>query len=321
MIGFTPIFFSYCSVLLFIFSTNVAFGKKFNYQPYPHDEAMFKKHPVEYKRYLELEQQDKGGFLPANLMLERINMLTRIVTLEPNWIDGRWVLAANHVGYASTLVDPKREAEAAFHFRESEKIARKCLQQKTDHVLCMFFLAIALAQKSSLEGLFASIANAGEILSLFKAVYKSKYDYIFDRFGSVQSSTRDALGTFMRVVPDSTLLEWFLGFRGNKADAIKYHEEAIQLIGYNSCNSIFLAVSLLCYAEELDNPKNASATRNLGTKLLKDSLYMEAANEFLANCQSDARMLLKEPGNACGYTPLKQQTKLTEGDIHDQLIR
>lgn len=301
--------------LTLIASSKSPLGKK-KYVPYPHDESGLKKFPEIFARYKEMDRLAAGGLIPKHLLKQRLKDLQYVVKRSPTWTDGLWVLAANHVGYASTLVDPSDRKEAHLQIKLSKDAAQKCLQIRKDHVLCKFFLAVAMGQESSLKGLFASIALADDIYRLFVEVYQSQYDFRFDKYGSVQATTRDALGTFMRIVPDSYIVEWILGVKGNKRKAIAYHREGIELVGYNTCNTVFLATANLCYSQQ---EGQRVLYQERGESLLKKAQKLATPNAMLKNCRDDAIRILVDPNLACGYTPLNQQEDEDMKKLEDKL--
>ena len=281
------------------------------FKTWPHNEKPLERYPDLFKRYQHIQKQSLGGVAPIPLTQEKINILNEVVAKHPGWVDGYWLLASTHVAYATLLVKPSEESLARRQLKLGKQAARTCLQRNPTHPLCTFFLAAALGQEGSLDGIWTAIGNASSIEKLFLKVYRSPYDFKLGQGASVQSVTRDALGMFYRVVPDSTLLKWTFGIRGDLDKSLRMHQESLQVVGTRVCNSFYLALTEVCLGEDDDKP----ALYKQGIRRMQALRPFRGMNAIGHQCIADSKRILKDPDSACGYTPMRHQ-EVTEEQLN-----
>ena len=294
--------------LLVIYSLNL---EAKTYQPYPHDESPLKAYPELYTEYKKLHKSLANQFaaFDESKIKRKIAILESTLEKKPRWKDGYWLLARDFTTYANTLTDPKEEEKARTYFSKAVNTTQKCLRIFPKHTMCHFFAGVAKGQLGTLNGILASLRKAEAIHEHFVFVYNSPYDYR-DGPESLQSMTRIALGMYNRVVPDSILLYWAFGIRGNKKRAVELHREALTLDPPNPCSLVFVGVAEICYGTDADEPSYVS----MGNSNLQKALTAPVLNPMMNNCIADAKRLLREPDDACGYTPMRTE-KITKEDI------
>ena len=119
-----------------------------------------------------------------------------------------------------------------------------------------------------------------------------------------------SLGIFNRVIPDSWLLKFFFGVRGNIRKSIAYHRQSIAIDGdHFACGNIMYAASLICASEgDLKSPDTIEAH-----KWLDKNMTLTKLDAAAVLCQGDSPALKKDSKLACGYTTTKQQDVSEEG--------
>jgi hypothetical protein len=272
------------------------------YETYVVDYKPFEKHPELYKEFKHLIRPGYNSHTPEEF--KRLYEITlQINKLEPEWVDGYWMVGSAAFQYGSIFVDERFHKQARKIFVTGLDVSRKCHQKWPQNPICMNFLAALIGQVATIDGVFSSLKKGKEVERLWQTAINSKYNFNFTPEVSMQGSMRYGLGLFYRIVPDFFLLDWLFGIRGSLAKSIQYHKESISIDPTNPCADMMLAVALLCHSKDKRGDPETIEGHQLLDKLIASK------HEMLIQqvCINDARKIKKDTGLACGYMTAKQQ--------------
>lgn len=206
--------------------------------------------------------------------------------------------SAYYLGEMLPEGDKRRESL----FEEMETLADTCIKSYPEAVGCWLYRGIALGRGSTTRGLLQSAFAAKHVEKAFLKTLelaqsgKTKLDSEF------LDAARYALASFYRIVPDSWVVKALTGSRGNIDKSIALLRLAVASEPFWIEIEKELAVSLLCKAKR---DKDAKA-KTEGIEILKDIVHgkFDASSPRITDVvdKDHARMLIKNPGVACGYS-------------------
>lgn len=265
---------------------------------YKIDPSPLLKHGAEASLYFDLQKIFDRSALTIEQHQQRTAVLQSVIQLEPEWIDGYWLLGAEHFMLASAFTRPGDYGKAEQHLDSAQSLTEKCLERQPRQILCKFFLASVLAKKSSLQGILASLRYGPKIHSLWNEVLLSGQEFWFRPNASLKGSVRYGLGLFYRLVPDRWLVERMFSIRGNLGRSIALHREGLQLNPRDPCSRLMLGVALLCEGRRRDQLTEQEEAQQILESVGEAPVF--DVNQ--AHCQADMHRVRSEPTLACGYT-------------------
>lgn len=278
---------------------------------YPYNAEPLKKHPKEAAEIKAL--RDDGTTRPSTRqeLARYFELLEKINKAEPEWIDGYWLLGEASFQYGNFLTDPKDLDLARGILVKGQTATETCLKKDSKNVLCKMFLGAAMGKIASIDGVFSSLRKAETIEKLWTDVVDSGVNYEIAPKVSLQGSARYALGMFYRLVPDSVILKWMIGTKGDIKKSIVMLEESVAEDGPNACNLLMLGVSQLCSVK-------GDGKSEIGKKGLQNlsKAKTHPMNSSLARtCLLDIPQIEKDTSLACGYEPSRQQEEKSDEGI------
>ena len=277
-----------------------------SYRPYPVDFEALKRHPDEAQVFDRLTKKFETVSLEPAEHEQRMQVIGKVLDLEPQWLDGYWIYAADAYFLGSNVLDPKQHDHARLILSKGLSKLDGCLQRDAKHLLCRFLSAAIQAKIASIDGIFASLKYGKRVRDIWLDVTRSPYDLSLRPNVTLQGSARFALGLFYRLVPDNFIMEWFWGIRGDMKSSIQYHRESLRLDPQNPCAHLMLAVSLLC--EVKGDPETSQFKEAM---LLLDTAAKEKSVDVAQEvCVADAPRLRLSPKKTCGYTQAKYQDEV-----------
>ena len=298
---------------LFLNSNPISFAAS-SYKEYKVNWAPFKSNQKLFDEYTNIFGDGTDQKIVSKADLERgFEILNIVSKANPNWIDGYWMLGSTAHQWATSFNEEKDLPLARSIFVKGEQIDEACLKLEPKHALCKLFLAAAIGNISSIDGIMASLKNAKKIESLMNEALNSGVNYNFFAQISLQGSVRYGLGMYYRLVPDLWIIQWLFNVRGNIDKSIAMHRGAIAIDGANVCSNLMLAVSILCRFKGERDKKEAQE----GLDILKIVAHSNNDNITMQYCVTDSNKILNDPSLACGYTPVKQQN-LSENEVNKQ---
>ncbi|NRA68503.1 MAG: hypothetical protein HRU19_28720 [Pseudobacteriovorax sp.] len=269
-------------------------------EQWPIDWKPFKKHQQLYKEFAVLKFS--GDHEVRSDYFRRFQIISEVLIKEPEWEDGKWMLADEGMTYTGTFTEESGLEEPARVMKIVLKYTEQCLTANPNHPLCNFYFAAALGRLISYQGIFSSLKSGKSIEEKFHVALNSPWDHRFEGGYTLKNSARVALGMFYRLVPDSILIKWLFGFRGDIDKSIAYHQHVKQHGVTNPCNDALLAAAWLCKEDDVGSQERANAMT-----ILEAIEASDPGNEIEIICKSDALRLKQDTDLACGYTISKQQ--------------
>lgn len=268
------------------------------------DRFAFDKHPELAADYIRWQDGFEQGTLNREQHRVRLSALEKLLSREPDWVDGYWLISAESFVLASSYDKPKEYPKALPILDDGIEFGERCLQKDSQQVLCKFFLASSMAKKASLEGIFSSLRLGFRIHKLWMDVLDSPYDFWFRPNVSLQGSVRYGLGIFYRLVPNRWLLETMFRIRGNLDKSVIMHREAVAINPDDPCARLMLGTALLCRCRGDQKSRDCHE----GISFLESVHQGRAFDANQRLCQRDVDRLLKSQELACGYTQALQVT-------------
>jgi hypothetical protein len=265
-----------------------------------------------FKRYETLVKQADERSVTQKDLVERYHLINEVVKLNPDWADGYWLIASEAFQLASTYIKDEEHAEAIRIYSEGAAAAEKCASMTPGSPMCNDFLGADMAKVAMLKGVFSSLRSAQKIEQLWQSVVTSNINFRFTREVTLQGSAHYALGMFYRLVPDSVILQWLFGTRGNIDRSIHHHRQTVAIDGVTPCGNVMLAASLLCKSK--GEPKVSETEEAF--KLIDQVIGYKSFDLNQRNCAMKASTLKGEPENGCGFTiAIQLDTEPTEENL------
>lgn len=278
---------------------------------YAVDISPFESHPKLASEYQKLHEKFSKQPLSLAEHRRRMDIISELLTENPKWIDGYWLLATDTFFMSAELAFFKKFEEAKNLLNEGLQATGTCLEIDKKQFLCSFFEAALIAKKASIDGIFSSLSQGKKVHDLWEDVIKAKKNIVFQSNVSLLGSAHYGLGLFYRLVPDFFLIDWFWGIRGNLDKSIEHHRLALRYDPENPCANLMLAVSLLCKA----NGDLASVEFQEAQHLLKKAEDSPAIDLAQQVCTQDVPNIRKHPDRTCGYTQAKYHEKKSEDEL------
>jgi|GEM_PF-596891 len=175
-------------------------------------------------------------------------------------------------------------------------------------------LGLAHARLATTRGILSSLKSATRIESLWLAAAQKEAKYVsLQREEELPCDAFLSLGIFYRMLPDWWLVKLLAGTRGDLDKALVWLDKA------NTCSPKKirvmkeLGVAQLCAGKKKNDDKLIAQ----GKATLTAMLPIEPVHETEVIDLRHARMLIKEPKKACGYSRDGQQ-KLDEKELADK---
>jgi hypothetical protein len=229
---------------------------------------------------------------------ERMAILKRLLEEDPRWLDGYGLFAGEAFMLASTYHEPKDYPKAKDVLDQAIQKVDGLVEREPQALLAKFFLAAAMAKKSSLDGIMSSLRYGSRIRRLWEEVLASQKDLWFRPNVSLQGSVRYGLGMFYRLVPDRWMMQRLFAIRGNLERSVALHREGLHLNPEDPCASLMLAASLLCQS----GVKSPHEMPEEAAQLLEKARRLPSFDKNQTLCQLDSERLQRRPAIACHYS-------------------
>lgn len=190
---------------------------------------------------------------------------------------------------------------------EGEQWAQKGVAKAPKLADNSFWVAGCLAMKAQTEGVLITIltdrTRAKRIEDAFTYATKAKeYRYKSETIDSIAAGHL-ALGLFYKKMPESMIVEFITGTRGDMDKAVKHLATGREMFPNNHELTKELGVSLICRGQRRDNPQDIEN----GRKYLKKVVGMPVIKPTNRVEISDSKKILEDPDLACGYSRVQQE--------------
>jgi len=224
----------------------------------------------------------------------------------PNMAELYWRKARNIYDRIESLPREKRPSkeERIKLYEQVIALADKCIALEPNNGNCWQWKGIGIGRCGTTKGILNSLSEIDDLEKVFLKAESLKPEYRSENgSANAMGDIYNALGQFYRTVPDWFILKTLFGARGDIDRSVEYQRKAVarepNRIEYNK----ELGVSLLCYGQKKNDDKAIAEGRK----------YLEKVSSLPVLKNSDivdkdhARILLKNPDLACGYSRDAQQ--------------
>jgi len=227
-------------------------------------------------------------------LLESAHIYEGIVRLLPGAAPAYWRIAKNYWRYGDALAEARSE-ERTVYFRRAEDWAERGIDVDASCGECYLYRAAGMGSQLRSKGRLAAAREVSEIAENLErgiALLEQRPDRAYN---PELEELYYAAARLYRSVPDSRLLSWLIGVRGDRRRALDYMRKAYAISGERPEYMAELGADLLCVArEESDQALSAE-----GVEILQALDRMRLADPKDAVYQRRARSLLAHPEHAC----------------------
>ena len=175
--------------------------------------------------------------------------------------------------------------------------------------MCYQWKAIGIGRRGSTKGVLNSLGDLRELSETLDKAESLKPTYRAENgAGNGMGDIYNCHGMLVRIVPDWFILQVLFGARGDMARSVDYQRKAVALepnrIEYNK----ELGVSLVCYGQK----QNDQAAVREGRQYLEKVATLPVLKSSDNIDKEHSRILLSDPGLACGYSRDAQQVQSRE---------
>ncbi len=208
-----------------------------------------------------------------------------------------WRIARNHYRLAKSLALDARE-QRKLHFSATRDWAQRGVEVDPGCAECYLYKFIGLSRLATNQGLLASAARVKEMAETLERAFELGPTHVDNPWNSELANLYYAAGVFYRSVPDTRMMQWTFGVRGDRERAIRYLRRANELVDTRIDYHIELGAALLCLANERDLPE----MRGEGIEVLEAIPDLEDFQSTDAIDRVHAGLLIGRPSEACDYT-------------------
>lgn len=208
-----------------------------------------------------------------------------------------WRIARNHYRLAKELPLDARE-QRKLEFSATRDWAQRGIEVDEACAECHLYKFIGLSRLATNAGLLASAVGVREMAETLERAFELGPTHVDNAWNSELANLYYAAGVFYRSVPDTRLMQWTFGVRGDRERSIGYLRRANELVDTRVDYHVELGAALLCEAGERDLPE----LRSEAIAVLRRIPELE---DFQSTDRIDrvhARLLIEHPEEACEYT-------------------
>jgi hypothetical protein len=219
-----------------------------------------------------------------------------IAALAPERGDVCWRAARNHWRFGERSLLARRGDSG--HYRAAEIWASRGLERDPACGACALWKYAAMGRLAQERGLLWAARHMDEMRDLLE-LGLSLRPADRDSNGNVtMANLHYAAAVFYRMIPEGFWLGMLLGVRGDPERSLRHIREALAISPGRVDYSVEQGAILLCLGDRRGNQERTSE----GLAALERSLSLPELLETESIDKAYARVLLREPGKACGFT-------------------
>lgn len=219
---------------------------------------------------------------------------------QPDDVDLHWMVA-RFLFEVGELFEPSvSTATREAHYAEMVAVTERGLALRPGDPHLRFAHGIANGRLGTTRGVLSSLWLASSVEQDWLATANSGLQYAsIDGNEILPCDVYQALGIYYRLVPDAWIVKVIAGTRGSLEKSLSYNEKSVSCATEGRVAARKeLGVSQLCLAQRDDD----AALLAKGRASLEQVLAMRVDTEKDRIDLRHARMLLDDPGLACGYS-------------------
>ena len=167
---------------------------------------------------------------------------------------------------------------------------------------CWLFRATGIGRVATTKGIVNSLMQAKDLQNSFQKVIDLNTSYVDMNGDPIINDARYGLGVFYRVVPESWVVKFLAGTRGDKAKSVSILTEAVAAQPHRLELQKELAMSLICLGQDKGDKDLAARGNGILRGIVAgeyDKVEMRATNAIDKKHATD---VLAHNDRACGYS-------------------
>ena len=220
--------------------------------------------------------------------------MEKLLALEPDQVHVRWRTARNLMGAAEAVVEEDPDGAVAL-VREARRHAQKGRELDPSCAECCFYDFAALAREAGTLGFMSSIGKVTEMKPILDDCLENPATWADSDWHNETAMLYFGAAQLYRLTPDSSMVSWMIGYRGDAEKALLYARKAADALPTRIDMRAELVTALLCVAEREDEPLLAEEAERLvaGFDELPKRMPHDDAD------RARAEHLVENPGEAC----------------------
>jgi tetratricopeptide (TPR) repeat protein len=200
---------------------------------------------------------------------------------------------------AAEAIPAEKKEEKLRLFRLSDGLAARGLKADSKCAECMLWKFASMGRLRTTAGMVEGMRGVSEMAELLNRAIALQPTYADSEWNSTLGNLYYSRAIFNRVLPDWFWLEWILGVRGDKEQALSDIHRALAIHPGRLDYRIELGSQLLCLG--VSKSRHRSRIEE-GRRVLEKALETETSNREKARDLEAARIMLATPAKSCGYT-------------------
>ena len=230
----------------------------------------------------------------AQAYLEAAELGEQILAAHPDQVHVRWRTARDWMRAAEAFVvdDPDRAIEMVRQAR-THALAGRELDPACGE--CCFYDFAAVAREVATAGLMSSLFLVRDVKPVLDECLENPATWRDSERQSEEAALYYGAAQFFRLSPDSTVVEWVIGFRGDSGEALRWARKADAVSPDRINLRTELGTALLCHADR----ENDAALRGEGIAVLTGMDELAEQDPTDALDRERAAWLAENPEEAC----------------------
>jgi tetratricopeptide (TPR) repeat protein len=183
-------------------------------------------------------------------------------------------------------------------FQRSLVLADRGLAADPDCADCMLWKFISMGRLRTTQGLWEGMRQVKDMADLLDRAIELDPQTRDSAENSTLGNLHYSAAIFYRVVPDWFWLRWMLGVRGDKERALRHSRTALALHPNRFDYQVEVGTQLLCLGSDRGDAKWLDE----GRVVLEQAVARKVDTERERREIHFAKLMLENPGLACGYT-------------------
>ncbi len=218
----------------------------------------------------------------------------KILALQPDQVHVLWRTARDLLQGVEPLVE-KNPDRAIETLQRARQLAIRGREIDPDCAECCFYDFASVAREAATAGLMSSLGLVKEMKPVLDECLANPGSWKDSEWHNETASLYYGASQFYRITPDSGMVEWVIGFRGDAALALDMARRADAAAPDRIDLRTELATALLCVSDRDDRPELAQEARRVVTGF--DGLTSRLPTD--GDDRKRAEWLLENPGKAC----------------------
>jgi len=240
----------------------------------------------------------RASRLEAELRLaDAAAVYERLLARLPGSAAPHWRLARVHWRSGDAAANEDRETKLV-HYRKAVDWSELGIEVDPRCAECMLWRYASLGRLTMAEGLLSGLRRARTMSDMLDRAIALEPGWSDNDWNSTLGNLYYARAIWNRMVPEWWFLPLVAGVKGDKRQALQDIEQAVALHPERIDYRVEKGAILLCLGTDHDETEHVRE----GRAVLRETLDLDPRIESDAKDLAFARVLLREPDKACGYS-------------------